>query len=115
MLGGLTEKQAGDSDTNFQGTIVQKIFHKKFGENWETLSVEMPKPRTNFEVVLNNESLFIFAGHSGGKAASTQIDIFNLKTRTFSQAEYRLPLGVVGASMTWHGDDVLMIGGQRAG
>jgi hypothetical protein len=30
-------------------------------------------------------------------------------------AEYRLPLGVSGCSMAWHGDDILLIGGNRCG
>ena len=46
---------------------------------------------------------------------TTQIEIFNVKTNKIQMAEYRLPLGVSGCSMAWHGDDVLLVGGNRCG
>lgn len=113
ILGGLTEKQAGDKDEG-PGTVVGEIYVQE-GDAWNHVAT-LPKPRTNFEVVASKTKLFVFAGSSGGgKGPSTQIDIFDTATKQITQAEFRLPLGVIGASLAWHGDNVLIIGGERAG
>jgi hypothetical protein len=66
--------------------------------------------------VLGGDNIFIFTGDSGdGLPGTTQIEIFNVKTNKIQIAEYRLPLGVSGCSMAWHGDDVLLVGGNRCG
>lgn len=41
--------------------------------------------------------------------------MFDVKTGELNQADFRLPLGVFGCSLAWHGDDILMIGGERLG
>lgn len=113
LIGGITEKQSGDNDEE-PGTVIGNIWMQN-GTAWSEVG-KLPKPRTNFEVVVNGPKIFVFAGSSGGgKGPSTQIDIFDTKTNKCSVAGYRLPLGVVGASLAWHGRDVLIIGGERAG
>lgn len=116
-IGGLYEKQAGDNDNSFPGTISSDIWmFCPVEEKWSKVDAVLPKPRTNFECILNGTNIFIFAGDSGGgKGPSTQIDIFDTATNKISQASFRLPLGVSGASLAFFNQDVLIIGGDRMG
>ena len=114
LLGGMVEKKPG-CKCKTEGTVVDTIY--KFSEGvWSLLPTKLPKPRYGFQVVLGGDSIFIFTGDAGdGNPATTQIEIFNVKTLKIQIAEYRLPLGVSGCSMAWHGDDILLIGGNRCG
>jgi hypothetical protein len=70
-------------------------------------------PRCDFQCVLNRHKVIIFGGIGANGKASTAIEIFDTKTFQVTKAEYRLPLGVSGCRLAWHGDDVLLIGGER--
>ena len=114
MLGGMIEKQPGDNGP-LGGTVVDTIYRYQQGV-WQEVPTRLMKPRQDFEVVLNGDNIFIFCGNSGdGKPPTTQIEIFNVKTFQIKRAEFRLPLGVSGCSLAWHGDDVLLVGGNRCG
>lgn len=114
LLGGMIAKQDGDAGP-LPGTVVDTIYKYSEG-NWELVPTRLKKPRQDFECVLNGDNIFVFCGNAGdGKPPTTQIEIFNVKTFQLSMAEFRLPLGVSGCSLAWHGDDVLLIGGNRCG
>jgi hypothetical protein len=107
-------KQAGDKGI-LPGTVVDTIYKFRDGA-WTLVPTKLMKPRYDFKTVLNGENIFIFCGDSGdGKPATTQIEIFNVKNFSIQIAEYRMPLGVSAPSMAWHGDDILLIGGNRCG
>jgi N-acetylneuraminic acid mutarotase len=65
--------------------------------------------------VLNKGKVIIFGGFGSDDKASTLIEIFDTKTKEINKAEYRLPLGVSGSRMAWHGSDIILIGGERLG
>ena len=81
-------------------------------EKWEEVG-QLQYPRSNCEVVLNNMSLFILGGVSQGGKQTTAIEIFNVITHEMKRAEFRLPLGISGAALAYHGEDILLIGGNR--
>jgi hypothetical protein len=113
-MGGMVPKVTGDTGV-VPGTVIDSIY-KFSGGVWSLIPTKLMKPRYDFKTVLNGENIFIFCGDSGdGKPATTQIEIFNVKNYSITIAEYRLPLGVSAPSMAWHGDDILLIGGNRCG
>lgn len=110
----MIEKQDGDNGV-LPGTVVDTIYKYTQG-TWEEVPTKLMKPRQNFECVLSGDNIFIFCGNAGdGKPPTTMIEIFNVKTYQIKSAEFRLPLGVSGCSLAWHGDDVLLVGGNRCG
>lgn len=117
VIGGITDKQfttLGEYDEKANGIILKTVFASSRGGAWQLLT-ELKYPRTNFEVLLNRDSIYVFGGYSGNGKSTTLIEIFNVKTGELKVADYRLPLGVFGCSLAWHGDDILMIGGERLG
>lgn len=64
---------------------------------------------------MNGSRIYIFAGDTGDKMPSTQIEYFDTKTEEIKTLEERLPLGVSGASLALFNRDVLLIGGDRLG
>lgn len=72
-------------------------------------------PRTDFQVVLNKGKAIIFGGFGSDDKSSTLIEVFDTQTKQIAKAQYRLPLGVSGARLAWHGKDILLIGGERLG
>jgi hypothetical protein len=70
-------------------------------------------PRCDFQTVLTRSKIIIFGGIGANGKCSTGIEIFDTVNNTVTKASYRLLLGVSGCRLAWHGDDVLLIGGQR--
>lgn len=70
-------------------------------------------PRCDFQVVLSRSKVILFGGIGANGKTSTAIEVFDTINKTISKAEYRLPLGVSGCRIAWHGDDILVIGGER--
>ena len=100
----MVAKEAG-SKSAVEGTVVDTIYKYHEGK-WEQIPTRLLKPRYEFQTVLNGDNIFIFCGDAGDdKPGTTQIEIFNVKNYQITMAEYRLPLGVSGCSMAWHGDD----------
>lgn len=84
------------------------------GQTWEKFSeLAMPRKSANIAVTMGN--IFIFGGYNGKGMRTTQIETIDLKTGELKVQKYRLPLGVEGARLCWHGDDILMVGGKRIG
>ena len=64
-------------------------------------------------MVLNRSKVLIFGGFDSKGKTSTSIEVFDTLNYTVHKAGYRLPLGVSGCRLAWHGSDVLLIGGER--
>lgn len=104
---------------DYQGEVVKTVYKlERHAEQWVEVC-QLRKPRCDLEALMIGEKIFIYAGYNGfvkGRAlCTTEIEIFDIESGTTSAAEYRLPLGVCGTSVTWHGEDILMIGGKRQG
>lgn len=110
-IGGMTDSGGLNPGTKYFGTPSNKVWVREGNGQWAHAG-DLLVPRVNFETVLNKESIFVFCGFNG-KAATTQIEIFHIDTGETSKCSFRLPLGVVGTSVAWHGDDILTIGGER--
>lgn len=81
---------------------------------WE-LHCKLPLKRMNANLCVVGDWLFVFGGYSGSGNRSTQIDRVQISVGNATKAAYRLPLGVDGARLAWHGDHILFIGGKRVG
>lgn len=105
----------GETEGN---VIIKDVYRLQFvpelGTAWEKFA-QLPKERRSANVMVANGIIHVFGGVSNEGLRSTQIDTINTKTKACSQLEVRLPLGVEGARMCWHGDDLLLIGGIREG
>jgi Kelch motif len=110
-IGGETEGQDPDC-------ISKKIYTLKIdggiGTAWEHHS-DLPIARRSANVVVTPNNFIVFGGYSGKGLRSTQIDIVEVSAKSAKQAPYRIPLGVEGARLAWHGDYILLIGGKRTG
>jgi hypothetical protein len=106
LIGGLYEKTKISADIYKYEIASQK---------WEKVAKSLPKPRANFETIVNGSRIYIFAGDSGEKMPSTQIEYFDTKTGEIVSLAERLPIGVSGASIALFNRDVLLIGGDRLG
>lgn len=84
------------------------------GNEWEKVC-DLPIRRRSANLVIANNQIFVFGGYSGENLRSTQIDRIDINTKQAYQETYRLPFGVEGARLCWHGDKILMIGGKRFG
>lgn len=108
----------GETEGNDPESISKKIYTLKIeggiGAAWEHHS-DLPIARRSANVVVTPNNFIVFGGYSGKTLRSTQIDIVDVAAKSAKQAPYRLPLGVEGARLAWHGDYVLLIGGKRAG
>lgn len=108
----------GETEGNDPESISKKIYTLKIeggvGKAWEHHS-DLPIARRSANVVVTPNNFIVFGGYSGKGLRSTQIDIVDVAAKSAKQAPYRLPLGVEGARLAWHGDYVLLIGGKRAG
>ena len=108
----------GETEGNDPECISKKIYTLKIeggvGAAWEHHS-DLPIARRSANVVVTPNTFIVFGGYSGKGLRSTQIDIVDVAAKSAKQAPYRLPLGVEGARLAWHGDYVLLIGGKRAG
>lgn len=82
------------------------------GSEWEKVC-DLPIRRRSANVVVANNQIYVFGGYSGDKLRSTQIDRIDINTKQAFKEDYRLPFGVEGARLCWHGDKILMIGGKR--
>lgn len=110
-IGGETEGTDPDSILN---SVYRLKLSPEMGEAWEKVC-DLPMKRRSANVMIAGGSIYIFGGYSGNGNRSTQIDVVNTKTGESRKEDYRLPLGVEGARMCWHGDDLLLIGGKRVG
>lgn len=117
VAGGIVKKNSKDKDKEYPfGTPTNDIYCMKNGETKWAKVADMSVPRADFEVVLAGTRAYFFCGSSGnGKGPTTAIDIFETATNKTSRANFRLPLGVKGASLAWHGKEVILIGGERCG
>jgi N-acetylneuraminic acid mutarotase len=82
------------------------------GAAWEKFC-ELPMPRRSPNVVIIGTNMYVFGGYAGNKNRTTQIDSVNLTTKEVKKEAFRLPIGVEGARLAWHGDNILLIGGKR--
>jgi hypothetical protein len=108
----------GETDGADPDCILTDVYKLKLkpevGTAWEKVG-DLPIKRRSANVMIANGSIYVFGGYSGSGNRSTQIDVVNTKDGSCKQEPYRLPLGVEGARMCWHGDDLLLIGGKRIG
>ena len=105
MIGG----QTGPEDQD----VLNTIYLSSNKQAW-TKVAEMTFTRKNCNVIVNGDKLFIFGGYCGKyKFCTTKIEIFDIPSKTLNAAEYRLPQGVEGASLAWHEDKLLLVGGRR--
>ena len=117
-------KPEGMSDEDFAfrcqypGKIISDVYKRPKDGEWEKV-LDLGKPRCDMEVLMVGTKIFVYGGYNGlikGRPlCTTEIEIIDTHTKTVTSAEYRLPLGVCGTSVAWHGDDILMIGGKRQG
>ena len=102
----------------YPGKIISDVYKRPKDGEWEKV-LNLGKPRCDMEVLMVGTKIFVYGGFNGiinGKPlCTTEIEIIDIQTNTVTSAEYRLPLGVCGTSVAWHGDDILMIGGKRQG
>lgn len=59
--------------------------------------------------------MIIFGGYGHDDKETTLIEVFDTAKNEINKASYRLPLGVSGSRLAWHGNDIIMIGGDRLG
>lgn len=115
---GMVVAIGGETDGNDPESITKKIYTLKIeggvGTAWEHHS-DLPIARRSANVVVTPNTFIVFGGYSGKSLRSTQVDIVDVAGKSAKQAPYRLPLGVEGARLAWHGDYVLLIGGKRNG
>lgn len=108
----------GETEGNDPESISKKIYTLQIsggiGKAWEHHS-DLPIARRSANVVVTLNTFIVFGGYSGNKNRSTQIDVVDIAGKKASQAPYRLPLGVEGARLAWHGEHILLIGGKRTG
>lgn len=81
---------------------------------WEKVC-DLAMPRRSALVAVTQGTIFVFGGYNGKGLRTTQIETIDINTKQIKVQPYRLPLGVEGARLCWHGDDILMIGGRRIG
>jgi Kelch motif len=115
---GLLVAIGGETDGQDPDCISKKIYTLKIeggiGTAWEHHS-DLPIGRRSANVVVTPNNFIVFGGYSGKGLRSTQIDIVEVSAKSAKQAPYRIPLGVEGARLAWHGDYILLIGGKRTG
>ncbi len=127
LIGGLIESPVQPTEDpdgiefnkQYPGKVLNKIHAlKRNGDAWEEFCT-LKQPRCDLEALLVGGKLFIFGGYCGIKGGkplcTTEIEIVDLHTRETSSAQFRLPMGVCGTSVAWHGSYLLMIGGKRSG
>lgn len=106
----------GETDGADPDNILTDVYKLKIGPElgtaWE-LVCQLPIKRRSANVMVANGNIYVFGGYSGKDNRSTQIDFIDTKTGKSQMETYRLPLGVEGARMCWHGDDILLVGGKR--
>ena len=81
------------------------------GEQWVECG-RLCKPRANFQAVLKHDQIIIFGGYSGNGDYPTEIEVFDMKTEHTSILTIQLPCGVEGSSLAWHGEKILLLGGE---
>ncbi len=108
------ETNGSDPDNILRDIYRLHIPGGSIGIAWEKFAdLAMPRKSANVAVTMGN--IFVFGGYNGKGLRTTQIETVDLKTKEVKVQKYRLPLGVEGARLCWHGDDILMIGGKRTG
>ncbi len=115
---GVLYSVGGETEGTDPDNILKEIYSLRLaggmGNAWEKVC-DLPIPRRSANVLIANNQLYVFGGYSGNANRSTQIDSIDLTNKTANIENYRLPLGVEGARLCWHGDKILLIGGKRAG
>lgn len=84
------------------------------GKEWQKVC-DLKMRRRNANVVVSLGTIFVFGGYNGSNLRTTQIETIDIKTKIVTVQPYRLPLGVEGTRMCWHGSDILLIGGKKIG
>lgn len=74
---------------------------------------DLPIPRKSPNLAIIGNNMYVFGGNAGKGNRTTQIDSIDLTTKVAKKETFRLPLGVEGARLAWHGDNILIIGGKR--
>ena len=75
---------------------------------------DLPLHRRSANLIVSNKKLYVLGGYSI-QTRSTQIDSINTVTRQAAKEPYRLSMGVEGARMALHGQNILFVGGLRTG
>jgi N-acetylneuraminic acid mutarotase len=75
---------------------------------------DLPLHRRSANLIVSNKKIYILGGYSI-QTRSTQVDSINTVSRQAAKEPYRLAMGVEGARMALHGQNILFVGGQRTG
>ena len=110
-IGGQTD---GVDPDNLLDDVYKLKVGAEVGTAWEKVC-DLPIKRRSANVMVANGCIYIFGGFNGKGLRTTQIDVVDTKSGATRQEAYRLPLGVEGARMCWHGSNILLIGGKRIG
>lgn len=94
-----------------------RVSETSFGNSWEKF-VELPIQRRSAMCLVSHNIIHVFGGYSGKAESgaplrSTEVDCINIADKKVIKQGYRLPIGVEGAGLAWHGDKILLIGGRR--
>lgn len=108
------EVEGADPDNVSDKVYSLKLAAGSIGSSWEHFC-DLPMRRRNPNLLVSNGVIYVFGGYSGNNLRSTQIDGIDINAKTATAQPFRLPLGVEGARLAWHGDKILLIGGKRIG
>lgn len=112
---GVVYAVGGETEQKDPEGILKEVWCLKInpvGSAWEKFC-DLPIPRRSPNVVIIGGIMYVFGGYAGNGNRTTQIDSVNLSTKEAKKEAFRLPIGVEGARLAWHGDNILMIGGKR--
>lgn len=115
VIGGQTDCEAGDKTEGcLKDVYALRVNDGNFSSQWEEVC-QLDMPRRSANVAVTEGKIFVFGGYNGKGLRTTQFECIDLVTKKVEVMKYRLPLGVEGARLCWHGEDILMVGGKRIG
>lgn len=88
-------------------------------KEWKVLP-NAPRTRDHFQAVLAKDKVYVLAGRNSNAPENTfsltidEVDVFDLKTHTWSTLENTLPTERAGNMAVLFGDEILVVGGESA-